>query len=78
MQQTVAGGPDLISRPIGIKITKREQKHGANVIAMMEFELAASGWLGLRSEKHYRLVGKDQLSKEEMSAQNMAPPEPTP
>jgi hypothetical protein len=68
--------PDLIARPIGIKITKREQKHGANVIAMMEFELAANGRLGLRSEKHYRLVGKDQLSEAEMKAQNQAPPEP--
>ncbi len=56
-------------------MTKREQKHGANVIAMMEFELGADGRLGLRGEKHYRLVGKDQLSESEMKTQNLAPPE---
>jgi hypothetical protein len=67
--------PDLIPRPIGVKIIKREEKHGANVIAMMEFELAANGRLGLRTEKHYRLVRKDQLSADEMKAQNLAPPE---
>ncbi len=67
--------PDLIPRPIGIKMTKREQKHGANVIAMMEFELGVEGRLGLRGERHYRLVGKDQLSESEMKTQNLAPPE---
>ncbi|OFW14688.1 MAG: hypothetical protein A3F70_19205 [Acidobacteria bacterium RIFCSPLOWO2_12_FULL_67_14] len=67
--------PDLISRPIGVKIIKREHKHGANVIAMMEFELSANGRLGLRTEKHYRLVRKDQFSEEELKAQNFAPPE---
>jgi len=67
--------PELISRPIGVKIVKREHKDGANVIAMMEFELGANGKLGLRTEKHYRLVRKQQLSEEELKIQNQAPPE---
>ena len=66
--------PDLVPRPVGVKMIKRERKDGANVIAMMEFELDVNGRLGLRTERHYRLVLKEQITPEEMKAQNLTLP----
>jgi len=58
--------PDLICRPIGAQFMADQ------VIALFEFEEGDAG-IVIASEKHYRLVSPDDLSKEELRAYQHRP-----